>query len=263
MSPARDEAAELHEPSYYEIALTNRQVVVAFVILLVCLLTAFFSGVWLGRTGTLREQATVAANLPAPVETPVDAEGRELRELEFFQEESGDRDRTAQDPVEKRPAAVDSRLVEDVGEAEPAVTPAPPAAVPVPEILDPAERRKRRREERAALESSAQVRPTPRPAPPEQTESEPARGESPTPPAPVIPAGRQVIQVLSSPEREKAEQTVERLKTGGLQAFLSPVEVGGLTMYRVRVGPFASREAANKVAERIRKEYRLDTWVTE
>ena len=32
-----------HEPSYYEIALTNRQVVVAFVILLACLLAAFFS----------------------------------------------------------------------------------------------------------------------------------------------------------------------------------------------------------------------------
>ena len=38
-----------HEPSYYEIALTNRQVVVAFVILLACLLAAFFSGVWIGR----------------------------------------------------------------------------------------------------------------------------------------------------------------------------------------------------------------------
>ncbi|HEY8021186.1 MAG TPA: hypothetical protein VIH93_08800, partial [Thermoanaerobaculia bacterium] len=38
-----------HEPSYYEIALTNRQVVVAFVVLLVCLLSAFFSGVWIGR----------------------------------------------------------------------------------------------------------------------------------------------------------------------------------------------------------------------
>lgn len=262
MSPARDETADLHEPSYYEIALTNRQVVVAFVILLVCLLTAFFSGVWLGRAGTLREQAKLAANLPAPAETPVDAEGRELRELEFFQEESADRGPAAQDPVEKPPAAVDSRLVEDLGEAAPSVTPAPPSPVPVPEVLDPAERRRRRREERAALEGSGPARPSPPPAP-VVPESEPARAASPAPQAPVIPAGRQVIQVLSSPEREKAEQTVTRLKNGGLQAFLSPVEVGGHTMYRVRVGPFASREAANKVAERIRKEYRLDTWVTE
>ena len=36
--------SDSHEPSYYEIALTNRQVVVAFVILLICLLSAFFSG---------------------------------------------------------------------------------------------------------------------------------------------------------------------------------------------------------------------------
>ena len=38
-----------HEPSYYEIALTNRQVLIAFVILLVCLVAAFLSGVWVGR----------------------------------------------------------------------------------------------------------------------------------------------------------------------------------------------------------------------
>ncbi len=34
-----------HEPSYYEIALTNRQVMVAFVVLLACVVAAFLSGV--------------------------------------------------------------------------------------------------------------------------------------------------------------------------------------------------------------------------
>ena len=37
-----DAVTDSHEPSYYEIALTNRQVLVAFVVLLVCLLGAFF-----------------------------------------------------------------------------------------------------------------------------------------------------------------------------------------------------------------------------
>ena len=45
---------------YYEIALTNRQVVVAFIILLVCLLSAFFSGVWIGREGTAARVAGAA-----------------------------------------------------------------------------------------------------------------------------------------------------------------------------------------------------------
>jgi len=49
--------SEPHEPSYYEIALTNRQVVVAFVILLVCLLSAFFSGEGPGRERLLSRAA--------------------------------------------------------------------------------------------------------------------------------------------------------------------------------------------------------------
>ena len=38
-----------HESSYYEIALTNRQVLTIFVVLLTCLVAAFLSGVWIGR----------------------------------------------------------------------------------------------------------------------------------------------------------------------------------------------------------------------
>ena len=34
-------------------------------------------------------------------------------------------------------------------------------------------------------------------------------------------------------------------------------------MYRVRIGPFDSRGEAQKVAEQVRKGYKLDTWVTE
>ena len=53
------------------------------------------------------------------------------------------------------------------------------------------------------------------------------------------------------------------LASGGFKAFLSPVEKGGRTMYRVRIGPFSSRDDAEKVAEKVRKGYKLDTWVTE
>src|SRR3712207_7087128 len=41
-------------------SLTNRQVIVAFIILLVCLLSAFFSGVWIGREGTAARVAGAA-----------------------------------------------------------------------------------------------------------------------------------------------------------------------------------------------------------
>ena len=77
--------AESHEPSYYEIALTNRQVIVAFVILLVCLLSAFFSGVWIGRESTAPDQQQLASNSQPPG-APVSEEGSSLQELEFFSE---------------------------------------------------------------------------------------------------------------------------------------------------------------------------------
>jgi hypothetical protein len=57
--------AESHEPSYYEIALTNRQVMVAFALLLTCLLGAFFSGIWIGRETSARAaQEQIVRNTP-------------------------------------------------------------------------------------------------------------------------------------------------------------------------------------------------------
>ena len=54
VSGAANDVSNSHEPSYYEIALTNRQVLVAFVILLCCVLAAFFAGVWIGRGSPAR-----------------------------------------------------------------------------------------------------------------------------------------------------------------------------------------------------------------
>lgn len=89
-----------------------------------------------------------------------------------------------------------------------------------------------------------------------------ARVEEP-PAAP--PASREglVIQVFSSADRGQAQQLVDRLKQGGHPAFLSPEEVGGRTMFRVRIGPYDERQSAERVAENVRRSYRLDTWITQ
>lgn len=244
--------AESHEPSYYEIALTNRQVIVAFVILLVCLLSAFFSGVWIGRESTARaaEDQVVRNTPPAPPR-----EGQNLEELEFFdsrnQAAQGERDR-AETPSQN---AADTTLLEDLGGSEPA----PETTVPP-----------------AADEPASQARPAGDAAAGETGEGEPepdrtgrrkrrdraAEGAAPAS-EPAIPKGSAVIQVFSSADQSQANRIRERLAGGGYQAYLSPVEVKGHTMYRVRLGPFASRAEAQKVAETVRKSYKLDTWVTE
>jgi cell division septation protein DedD len=251
--------AESHEPSYYEIALTNRQVIVAFVILLVCLLSAFFSGVWIGRESAARtaEEQVVRNTPPAQPK-----EGQNLEELEFFDSRNKKNGKDREETPASQTAA-DTTLLEDLGGSEPApetTVPPPgdePAAQPDSQARQadeaaaeatgtttdnetPAERRRKRREQQAAAQRAAQAA------------AEPA-----------IPKGSVVIQVFSSADQSQADRIRNRLAGGGYQAYLSPVEVGGHTMYRVRLGPFKSRDEAQKTAEKVRKGYKLDTWVTE
>jgi cell division septation protein DedD len=225
-----------HEPSYYEIALTNRQVVVAFAILLVCLLSAFLSGVWVGRggAGAGEEQAQVAArSAPQP--------GAALEEFEFFEEgEEGSAGAAAPQAEPTAQPQGPTTLREDLEEAPPADEPG--AGEPAEEGEPEGER----------VEEPAVAPPEPRPQPPPPA-AEPARA----------PAGTAVIQVFSSAEQSQASGIRDRLTAAGYKAFLSPVDVGGRTMYRVRIGPFSSRAKAQEVAERVRKSHRLDTWVTE
>ncbi|HEX4964841.1 MAG TPA: SPOR domain-containing protein [Thermoanaerobaculia bacterium] len=239
--------SEPHEPSYYEIALTNRQVVVAFVILLVCLLSAFFSGVWIGRESTVRNQEQLARNAPPPAEPK--KEGENLESLEFF------------DSREKTGKGHEAR------ETKPETSPKPAKTVtPAPEPEPPPA-------ESPVQVAAAAPPPAPVPTPPERKgkghKGEPAATDPirPAKPAeivePAVPKGAVVIQVFSSQDQTQAESIRKRLLKGGQKAFLSPVDVAGHTMYRVRLGPFTSRPDAQKVAEKVRKTYKLDTWVTE
>ena len=270
------DVANSHEPSYYEIALTNRQVVVAFVILLICLLCAFFSGVYIGREGTLRDQQQMVRTAP-PAQPPANDEGRELDEFEFF-DSANNRASAPDQRAELEPAAApekspsnsssDTTLLEDFGGED--VAPAPEEdAEEVTEAETPAERRIRERREREARRAAAAAEALSKPAAPA---AEPAREEAPARPrrgaeTAAAPAsgskGKVVIQVFSSAEKDQAERIRQRLANGGHPAFLSPVQVGGATMYRVLIGPYTTRGDAQKVADTVRKGYKLDTWITE
>jgi DedD protein len=284
------EVSNSHEPSYYEIALTNRQVVVAFVILLVCLLCAFFSGVWIGRESTMRAQEQLAQNGGrAPAQEK--KEGQALEEFDFFDDSKRPAasksaapaapetpETTAPEPTRPEPEetfaaepdrARETTLAEDLGGGEdtealrePAPQPARPVVLPTPE--------ERRRALEAQSQATAPVKPdSKKPAIPQPEERRAERKDKetvkpkPLPEAASAKAGSVVIQVFSSAEKDQADRIRERLVSGGQKAYLSPVQVGNRTMYRVRIGPFETRDKANKVADQVRKGYKLDTWVTE
>ena len=197
-----------HETSYYEIALTNRQVLTIFVVLLTCLVAAFLSGVWIGRRdgaeGTL--QAAVGEGAAEPAAPP-------MTELNFFSDgPAGEgRGQTKSAPPTKPPAAA-------------AEQPAPPPARP---------------------ESEA-----------------PAAAGPPPAPSPSQAAAGRVIQVFSTNNADQADQLVRRLGEGGYPAFLVEESIQGRTTFRVRVGPYEQEARARKIAEELRREYRLETWIT-
>ena len=235
--------SQSHEPSYYEIALTNRQVLVVFVVLLVCVVAAFFSGVWVGRQGEGAQIAEVAEASDNPDDSSPDSEA--IEELHFF---SGDKSKVTpslvevvESPKSETTLAEDVGVLESVEEEEPVRPPA----------------------EQSASETTADSATDKKSVEPLQTAaSNPPSDKTPKAADSVALEGEHVIQVFSSADEGQARKLISQLSSGGFPAFLSPVEVGGQTMYRVRIGPYADLTEAETVAARVRRSFKLDTWVT-
>lgn len=232
--------SESNEPSYYEIALTNRQVLVAFVVILGCVLAAFLSGVWVGHKRANAEQVGETSPGEAPGET---GELAELEELNFFSEAPEGEEELDKPDLSRlrKPPNTETTLAQDVGSS---AEPRPRREAPAPAAAG-AERARPQRSE-----SSSAAPPPPEPAPP------PARSTSPP------PTEGFVVQVLSTPDRARARQLLGRIEAGGYPVFLSEVEIAGRTMYRVRIGPFEERSQAEATRDKVNAQYRLDTWVT-
>lgn len=232
--------SENNTPSYYEIALTNRQVLIAFVVILGSILVSFLSGVWVGRK-----------DAPVPGEAQIAALGEdgdpasEYEQLGFFDPDESDPpadDSKKPDlkPLLGPPPSTDTTLAQDVGSSPPAASPPPskPENRPAPP-------------------------PTPVPPPPAPVPPPPPRQASPppSPPAAVAQEGF-VIQVFSTRDESQARKVLKQLTDGGFRAFMSPVKVEQQDMYRVRIGPFGERADADKQAKQVKSRFRLDTWVT-
>jgi len=221
------EPSESREPSYYEVALTNRQVLVAFVALLTCVLAAFLAGVWIGRGGASSSPPPAVAQAPAPNEP-------QLEQLSFF---------TGKEPGARTAAAATP--------APAAPRPAATAAAPPPV--------------ETAAPTPAPARPTPAATPkPTPARATPAPTPAPTAARPAAVPGKIFVQVYSSTNGPRAKEIVAQLKKGGFKVVLAETaKDGGQINYRVRVGPYDTRAAADSAAGRLRREYRLDTWVTD
>ncbi|MEO1085334.1 MAG: SPOR domain-containing protein [Acidobacteriota bacterium] len=241
--------SDLADTSYYEIALTNRQVIVAFVVLLTLVLAVFLCGVWVGQNGQPRLAAVEQAEPGAAVEPEALAN---MEEFKFFEEQQqAKQEAELQKPDLGKLAAKPSpqtTLAQDVGSTRPA-DPEPqrqqPAASPPPQAAPPAQ---------AAPPPPRRATPPP---------PKPAPTPAATAPAPAAaPAETFVVQVFSTHDEPQAKKLQQRLASMSYKAFLSTIDVGGQTMYRVRIGPFGQRDQAEKVKLNVRNQLKLDPWVT-
>ena len=216
------------EPSYYEIALTNRQVLGFFVVLLLCVVGAFFSGIWLGKKqpgeGPMLAQAESVAAETTEAQEP-------LEELNFFTDEQ---------------TATATRSAPDKRQPErPVAAAAGDAGTTLQEDLAAPESRQ--------ANVDPPVREAPAVAPPakiEAAESVPTKARTGF-----------VIQVFSSPDFARAQQFLERLQGDGYAAFLVEEVVNGTATHRVRIGPFTERGEADRLKPLVAKAYKVEPWV--
>ena len=99
-------------------------------------------------------------------------------------------------------------------------------------------------------------------AKPKEHEGKPKETVKPPPAAPESVERRFTVQVGAFKARSQADALRARLAAGGQQAYVSEIEADGALQYRVRVGSFATREAAREAAARLASERQLETYVT-
>jgi cell division septation protein DedD len=225
--------------THYQVSFTGKQALSLFVGLLAALGLSYFFGLMTGLSG--REPAGAAATQMAentaqpPAPTPATGAVAE--------EPSGGPARenlTFPVPVTAARPPAQPRASQP--------QPGPRTTIHVFEDGEGAEGAPERPTPRAAVE-----RPTaPRSAP---QRTIPPRG------APPAPAGGFRIQVLSVSSRADAEAEAAKLTRSGLPARVEPGNGPRGTVYRVRVGPFATREEAEQANRRLSSQGRRDAWI--
>jgi len=66
-----------------------------------------------------------------------------------------------------------------------------------------------------------------------------------------------VVQVGSFTEQANAESERDRLRVAGFEVFVEPARAGDRRIFRVKIGPVTSREAAEGLRERLGRDLEL------
>jgi cell division septation protein DedD len=237
---------------YYEIQLSNKQLVFYFMAGATGLILSFLAGVMVGR-GVDANAGEVQAARAVPVleekvvaEEPPRPAPPAAEDLTYAQRLEADKQ---EDTLEKAKPAAGSPA-KSLGAARPA--PARPAPGVAPPALHPAT---------AATSAPKPTATTPAPKRASPSATSPAAPAKPGPaPRAVAPtAGTFTIQVGAFKDRATADAIVASLKGKGFAAYVVPLAVEGL--FNVRVGSYASRADAEHIQLRLRDEQNFKPYI--
>lgn len=145
--------------------------------------------------------------------------------------------------------------------------PEPPRLVPEPPVATPAPAPKPEVKPEPKPEPKPEVKPEPKPERPKPAVSEAERARAllegrapvPAPAAAAAPAkaeaakqGRFIVQVGAFADGSKAAEVRSKLERAGLKTYVQVIETKDGKRTRVRVGPYESRDEADKAATRIK-----------
>ena len=226
------------EDYYYEIQLTNKQLVFYFLAGATGLILAFLAGVMVGRG--VDSTGEVAASEPAAAERIVTEEARALapEELDYSKRLEEDRPQAELTPLRT---------------ADATQAPTPPPTTTRPKPTPPPTTQRPQPTPTPAPRPVATPAPTPRPAATPASQPTAARTTLPLPPV-------YSIQVGAFKDRGAADKVVAQLKQKGFTAFVVvPAAAGGL--FNVRVGRFAARADAERVRNQLRDQEKFKPFI--
>jgi DedD protein len=100
---------------------------------------------------------------------------------------------------------------------------------------------------------AAAVTPAPAPAKAASSKKEPAKPVANTTKPPSRPAGGQfVVQVIALADAERAQQMQQQIAAAGIKSYTEIVKTTKGDVTRVRAGPYATRQAAEKAREQLK-----------
>lgn len=270
---------DYEEKSYYEIQLDNKQLILVFLAGVTVCVLVFILGVMVGKGRKEAELASIGKNeqkvvRPEPDLTPPQeiqemkpsAEKQEAKKQNIKQAKSEstqedpayyELDTDKEKPLEKEPtkekkaetyvATKDTDKKTTDKKVETAKAEKPKTEIPKTEIP----KTETPKTETPKVEV-AKVEPQPKA---ESTE------EDIVPEPTLKDGGKYTVQVMATSSKSKAEQQLSTLQANGYTAFMKEEKAGDSSVFKVRVGRFSDKDAAKKIATRLKQELKLESWV--